>query len=632
MCRGGACGRYRYLSYDRFETKNFYPGSDGNYYDEDKDFSYKKQKHPNPSSQAVVQPSVVNGCEPLSFWPVFKNITIRNNIWNHVHRPLYPYLQYQNIHSIHWILKHNFINVLVDKVKRNEYLNDINTLAEHISVFEEISDKEFFIKFNETYKRYLVSKDMEPIKNIIQSKLSVTSTTTTTTTATSSTSISNNTTTSTPSPQTTNNDDQQQTNTTSNEKNTKKRKLDQIKISDKDSNVKVIKSEPVLQEGEMPFEQLYEMYTNSFNFRYFKKALESKHFQLGKYVLDNYKKYEMSSYGSISVGDKEIIDYLVKVNKGNHMNLRIKLKNIYNRPDFEEIIQIFEKEKMVKKEDAFHMDYFLTKKNFNYFLANGYSHSMTIYSEIQKGTPEQVSVLPILLTLFKDDINYLIPYSRDNHNEYAVLRAIVGLVPEDQYSTRKIPSNYPNRDGALAKFELEYNPTASVFEKLERKDIPDSEVERLVSLGNYDFVKLFLNKFYTTGQLNNLNISTIIQTLVSGAHLHILEMMYKEFPTIFNFHISGKNPTNLVSVKQLSLYQYALSYKSLEMVDFLIDKLQYCDQSSLQLVELCSGDALLLSYLYKKKRPGMKTSIIFKKDITNYEKKHKVVIDLIDLP
>ncbi|KAF2069578.1 hypothetical protein CYY_009104 [Polysphondylium violaceum] len=494
------------------------------------------------------------------FVDVFKNITIRTHIFSFIHRDLVPFYKYSDIHSLKWILNYGSTQLFVDKVKRNEYLSDILYLSNRLNTFKSINDIEFYTIFNHRYRVYIYDIAMINVKDFLDTIL--------------------------------NNNNNNKTLPVG----SKRKEMEtESRTKPLEENVKDINTSYI---NDLSVEELVQEY--KFNkrreFNNFKRALESKHFQLAKYVLDHWLNqlqfFEQSHSpdSMINIGDKDTIEYLCRMDTKAKFHLGIGLQNIFSRPDFQQLVQLLEQSGMIDKSNTYHMDYFKHKRNLSYFIENGYEHSPQIINTIGLGSKEQFSCLSMFLDAGLDPDGDIISLINQVsiHREYQLYNELFRRYPATNDLLDVYPSILRRYNAYKAKYNALFTPNYQQYALL--SEIP-TRIKRIGQLGNNLNIKsLFQNhkmqllspymeyldqvRAQQTHYTDNVEDDFYIQSesiltvlfyyLVQSNHLHILKMMVQECPDIFQAFKNQDGFTNFDLVTSFSIKN-----KSFEILDFL---------------------------------------------------------------
>jgi len=447
-------GRVPQQRVDDTENENFYK-----YFRTDHTLEEQSDTELDDDVNQIEKQQSTNTNNNDDFFDIFRNIVIRKLIFGFVHRPLVLFKRYEDIHSLKWILNYGSNQLLIEKVKRNEYLSDIFYLSNRLKKFKSINDLEFYKIFNNRYKRYLVDPRMIKVKEFLNTlnlnDIEATDTTKTTSKSTNKTTTTTTTTTTTP-PITTSNRPIRSTRSTTTPTVTstgkrKKTEDEEIQVDDKNKKVKLtpeIKDMDPSYINDLSVDGMVEEYKNYKKKEWpnFRRALESKHFKLGQYVLDKWLGNKwIFPYGInnkyIHIGDRDIIEYYCNL-KDKGTQVTIGLQNIQRRQDFQEIMQLLEESNTIDKADTMHMDLFKNKKTFTYFLENGYSFSSKILQTMAFGNDEQFSCFPILLEQqckFSDScLETMFQLPSVFRREYAIYQTVFKY-----YSTEEVLENSP---------------------------------------------------------------------------------------------------------------------------------------------------------------------------------------------
>ncbi|KAF2074253.1 hypothetical protein CYY_004427 [Polysphondylium violaceum] len=522
-----------------------------------------------------------------SFWSVYRNLHVRITIFSFIHRPLLPFHKYSDINSIKWIFRYGSMQLLIDKVKRDEYLCDILFISKQLDQFKLINDFEFYSLFNQKYKRYLETNQMVKVKEFLDSVLN-------------------------------------------NSNNSILNRFSFVKKTNNNDNNQQSKSFDQVLKGYKAF--------NVLHFSNFKRALESKRFELGKFVLDewlvsnNQKLTSHTSWNSmeIYIGNREILQHYCEINVENKYGLKLRLNNLYNRDDFQECMNLIQETGNIDFKDSIHMDHFKTKENILWFLKHDYLYSIHLFNTIVEGNRQQLSALPILLKrlqLTNDEFVFLfsLPYAHPKRAEiiYYVL---------NRFTVEEFGKLYPKYIASSLSFFVDqykaiyttgdYSQYPSVW------DIPIS-LESLSKNGNTQNIRSLVNTFYNEMgvsknaiQLNpnygdndaylsesdeeESPIDTILQSATKCGHLQILKMLFTEFEEIHRVYCTFTS-------KSFPLIQAATAASHIEILDYLFSLQYLSDQDTTPLFiklpsphslahTISKDDTLLVSYYKELKK------------------------------
>ncbi|KAF2075253.1 hypothetical protein CYY_003429 [Polysphondylium violaceum] len=299
----------------------------------------------------------------------------------------------------------------------------------------------------------------------------------------------------------------------------------------------------------------------------------------------------------ILIGDLEIIRYLCSVNKRNVNQLQIHLQNIYKHENFEEIMKLLEKSKMIDKLQPHHMDQFKTKRNLLYFIENDYQSTNMILGNIMRGTDEQVSCLSILLENFdytNNDLKQLFSVNNIIEREYLIYREFFHKYPNYE----RLYDMYPIIIDRYEKYKERYSILFSDANIIDNKynsiiDLPIS-IKTIVQHANSDnmrsLIKRYKNDFLTIkykqylesienvkeiysleGDQDDNNgdqllIQVFIDIIIEYNNLVLLKIVFQEYSTTTLFDIIPEMKTSLI--------YHAILDERLEILDYLFDQLK----------------------------------------------------------
>ncbi|KAF2069579.1 hypothetical protein CYY_009105 [Polysphondylium violaceum] len=555
------------------EGKNFYPGS----YTQD---TRLKEEDDHEVKQHQIKEHSRNNSADL-FMHIYRNITIKRHIFSFIHRDLVPFYKYSDIHSLRWILNYGSTQLFVDKVKRNEYLSDILYLSNRLNTFKSINDIEFYTIFKHRYRRYLLDTTMTNVRTF----------------------------------------------------------LDTIFNNNKDNNIieniNDNSNKQPIDINELGVKALIEDFKNNREKTayYLKRALESKHFLLAKYVVDewlvnnneNDKQTilnDLKGYVLYMV-DKEIIQYFcnnIETNNRNH--LTIGIEGILYHDDFEEIMKLLEKSGMVNKNDTkYSQNHSKTKRVMKYFIENGYKYNLlftSIFSTITYGTDDQFAGLSLVLDHFEytdHDLDCLVNYS-DRKRSHLIFGEIFKRFTIDQVR-EQYPKTYENYQYYKSMYNEFYSPNPKSSDN--QQSLPPQEqyqIQKTVTYlcrgGVMSCIRRLVGKYQ-----NDSNMLTIIfNEIFRHSHLHVLKMLVNEYRHVIDGYFSQTKINDLFTLlgtgKQESV--------SLEIFDFLIDKLRFLPSKYFFKLDKIQN-ILLASYFACKVPPQQQTPCISKEDIIDYQKK-----------
>ncbi|KAF2069534.1 hypothetical protein CYY_009142 [Polysphondylium violaceum] len=583
-------------SIDNQESKNFYAG----------DFVFWAN-NPNVCYEKLFKitlPTIENKSKTDSyFWYTFRNVFIRNHIWSFIHKPLVPYKRYRHIYSIKWIFKNaHSIQLLIDKVKRNEYLCDILYISNVLDQFKSINDIEFYTIFNQRYARYLCDPVMAKVKRFLDATL---------------------------------NNRQEQ------EEKEPIILFQFLSGMDKENDPSYI--------NHMNLKQLMEEYrgTKNIHFNNFKRAFESKHLELAKFVFRNWLEDNdeglnpRNDYGFIHMGDTEIIKYFCQVNHNNRFNLKVGLGNIYLRDDFEEIMKLLEDSGVIDKQHEEHMDGIRCKRNLEYFIKNGYAFSESLPRTVGCGDKLQFDCLPLLMNHIDfDPINLIflfyyksmLPRELVVYNQFFKRYTMVELKEKHPYVSERF-TRYQEM------YQCLYQPDYQNVNTL--KDLP-VKIRRIGEIGDSSAILTLIKShfsefFFDYSQYldpyspesrdpdyaddddyvvtNHLTIELLLFALVEESNVPLLKMIFQEFPQLLDTVYKDQERVDRLVLK-------AFIPTSLELLDYIIDTLKLPPPSPSILISKNKKNPLILSYLLNKISPTTQSTLISNQDIIEYEKKY----------
>ncbi|KAF2074251.1 hypothetical protein CYY_004425 [Polysphondylium violaceum] len=590
---------------DRCYGNNFYKGIFAPNQDvEDYNFTVIKKNDSN-----------VNTIEPKSFWLVFNDPFLNRSIWKNVHREFVPFQKYENIHSMKWIFRNGSMQLLIDKVKRDEYLSDLLFISNHLDQFKLINDLKFYSIFNQKYKRYLLSPQMELINQFLDSILNNNSSS--------------------------NNNNNNNSNNNNNNKSIDHKTNNNI-TSSIFSNIYnwFWSDDNSLDLNEMSKDQLLEHYKGlKPGIENFIKALESKHFELGKYVLDEWLVNQKMKLDwnfldyPILIGNKEILEYFCNISKDNMYGIiNLGLDNIYHRDDFEECMKLLEDSGNISKGERrrhylpHYMHTFKTKRNLIYFLNNGYQCNEKIFRFISSGTMEQLCCVPMILRANDSlDLRYLYSSPKIFLRQHILFQQFNLSLDE---LTDQFPLVAEKYKEYLIHYDLVYNANYMRLLDSTNLPLPNSTVgfESIGQHGNMQNIKDLIETFYSSLLVKDINSQETqtdnhhnSQLLIMGAasrnHLHVLQMIFNDYPLLRENFLTDQDLSN-------NLLKRAIDFENLEMLDYLLDQLKIeCPPSSL-LSGLCNDSSVILSYFLCKLGKN-NTPYLESKDFQSFVSKKK---------
>ncbi|KAF2074252.1 hypothetical protein CYY_004426 [Polysphondylium violaceum] len=542
----------------------------------------------------------VNLIEPKSFWLVFNDPFLNRSIWKNVRKLYVPFQKYENIHSMKWIFRNGSMQLLIDKVKRDEYLSDIPFVSNQLDQFKLINDLEFYSIFNRKYKRYLLSPQMENVNQFLDS-------------------ILNN-----------NNSNESSEDDIQNKSIFNKWFYSNTKNDNQD-----IKGPEEMSENELLEHYKLKMELNLF--QDFRRALESKHFQIGKYVLDEWLYKACQPFGEdIRIGNKDILEYYCIKNKDNKKKLTISVSNLYHRDDFEECMKLLENSGNIDKNNPTHMNRFKTKRNLIYFLNNEYQYNNYIFYYISKGTMEQLCCVSMILESGGPRGAH---YTLDRPE---IFNRLYILVQQINLSMDELTKQFPD----VAK---EYTEYLNQYHLLYIKDFaPDDttcypsivELSKIAKHGNIQTIKQIIESFIEwesfgieaissntltpfdysghtgiTSYPPSTSIGALISGAASGNHLNVIKMIFHDYPRIREkFLLNHRQCINLL--------HHAIHHQNLEMLDYLLDQLNIVCPPSQGILNICQNNSIILSYFLSKPRKN-NTPYVELEDFKNFYSRAK---------
>ncbi|KAF2076407.1 hypothetical protein CYY_002312 [Polysphondylium violaceum] len=522
-------------------------------------YNHKSKKHRKNKSSITTRSSLSSiSKQEKAFWKVWENSNITSRIWACKPDFLIPYRTYEDANSIKWLLENDHVCLFIEKVKNRDInLSKWYYLNEMPDKFTEINDQEFFEGVHDLLSKHwhLMERRLEEFVKI---KLNL----------------------------------------------PLDRKLKPAKKKREDSDTEDYDIEKWIMFSN------HSQAVKSWNNRYkliVQDVLDGDNVENAKKVIEHCKCLHLIP---ISPKNLEIIALL------SHCNPlpKITLEKIYPLSNFEEIVQVLLKNRLITKAETDHLDKFQTKRNLVYLLKNGFNYHFDKINANMKENRSKINCIPTFFKLTgineREMMFFECPF---------FIRECILNFTQQEFS--EISFDYPNNFNFadyILDMRLYRYPSVEDYENI---DLNRIDVTLLAKTGCTDAIRAYMNKFYpsleATTPRRKENVLNLLHTTARHCHTHIYRMLADEFPHVYIFvHTPETAGKDIYDFEELKSIYIAIEKANWALCDYILDDLLLVPPLH-SLAEFCKVNITQMIYLCEK-FPKIRFSYVQSQELYTY--------------